>query len=91
MSWRCKSVSVNANCVGEPLQLWMNRLRLHDAWPWLLAGEPVKAVAFRLRFKQASHFSASFKRAYGISPSTCRSLPDDNGTRTGELARMSAR
>ena len=56
-----------------PAQHWMERLRLGDAWPLLLAGEPVKSVAFRLGFKQPSHFSAAFKRAYGISPSACRS------------------
>ena len=30
------------------------------------------SVAFRLAYKQPSHFSAAFKHAYGISPSTCR-------------------
>ena len=57
---------------GESLQQWINRLRLGDAWTLLQAGEPVKSVAFRLAYKQPSHFSAAFKHAYGISPSTCR-------------------
>lgn len=62
---------------GLPSQHWIDQLRLRDAWLLLLSGEPVKSIAFRLGFKQPSHFSASFKHAYGVSPSTCRSGPRD--------------
>ena len=55
-----------------PSQHWIDGVRLRDAWNFLLAGEPVKSVAFRLGFKQVSHFSTFFKRAHGIPPSACR-------------------
>lgn len=50
------------------LEKWLMSVRLRDAVPRLLAGACVKEVAFDLGFKQASHFSRVFKKAYGISP-----------------------
>ena len=48
---------------GLPSQHWIDQLRLEDARTLLIAGEPVKRVAFQLGFKQLSHFCNFFKRA----------------------------
>jgi len=47
---------------------WLNELRLRDAEELLLKGNPVKAVAFELGFKDAAHFCRTFKLHYGVSP-----------------------
>ena len=57
---------------GLPSQHWIDHLRVRDSRALLMAGEPVKSIAFQLGFKQVLHFCTFFKRSYGISPSTCR-------------------
>jgi len=42
-------------------QHWLNEQRLKAAQQLLLAGEPVKKVAYELGFKQVSHFCRQFK------------------------------
>ena len=58
-----------------PSQHWIDQVRARDGWNLVIAGDSVKSVAFRLGFKQVSHFCTFFKRAYGISPSACRRVP----------------
>lgn len=48
---------------------WMKDLRLAKAYRRISAGEPIKFVAYDLEFRQLSHFSREFKRAYGLPPS----------------------
>jgi AraC-like DNA-binding protein len=53
---------------GKSPQQWLNDLRLRKA-PGLIAhGLSMKEVAFRLGFKQLSHFSREFKRFHGVPP-----------------------
>jgi len=49
-------------------QYWLNEQRLVQAAKLLKRFRSVKTVAFRLGFKQVSHFSREFKLQYGISP-----------------------
>jgi AraC-like DNA-binding protein len=46
----------------------LNEQRLVQAAKLLKRFRSVKTVAFRLGFKQVSHFSREFKLQYGISP-----------------------
>ena len=46
---------------GRTPQSWLNERRMMSARQRLLAGEPVKKVAFDLGFKQVSHFYRQFK------------------------------
>ncbi len=48
---------------------WLNALRLRHSYQRLSEGLTTKEAAFSLGFKQVSHFSRSFKRQYGFSPS----------------------
>jgi AraC-like DNA-binding protein len=61
-----------SNFIGLSPQSFINRVRLEKAQRLLADGESVKGVAISLGYKQSSHFSAVFKRAYGTSPSACR-------------------
>lgn len=54
---------------GETPHRYLDRLRLGEASRALAEGGSVKEVAFRLRFKQPSHFSKKFKLSFGWSPS----------------------
>jgi AraC-like DNA-binding protein len=60
--------------LGLGLREFMENLRLTRARERVLAGvEPLKAIAFSLGFRHASHFTAWFRRHTGQSPSACRS------------------
>jgi AraC-like DNA-binding protein len=48
-------------------QAWLDALRLKEAEKLLRAGKPVKAVAYELFYKQASHFCRQFKQSHGLS------------------------
>ena len=48
---------------------WMRNVRLAKAYTRVVAGEPIKAVAYDLGFKQLSHFSRVFKEVHGVAPS----------------------
>lgn len=54
---------------GDSPRRFLETLRMNDASQALSEGGSVKEVAFRLRFKQASHFSRVFKRTRGRVPS----------------------
>ena len=55
--------------VGQTPQGWLNEARFREAKRLLLKGLSVKEVSFELGFKQASHFSRSFKQRTGRPPS----------------------
>jgi AraC-like DNA-binding protein len=50
-------------------QEWLNVQRIALAERLLLAGQPIKAVAFELGFKQPSHFCRVFKATKQMTPS----------------------
>src|SRR5437899_523044 len=51
---------------------WLETMRLRKAAQLLLTLLSVKEVSAQLDFKQVSHFSANFRRCYGICPSQYR-------------------
>jgi len=54
---------------GITVSEWLKQVRLREASQRIRAGDRVKAVAMDLGYKQLSHFSREFKRAYGLPPS----------------------
>ena len=56
-------------CLGRSPQDWLNERRIIAARRLLLAGQPVKRVAFELGFKQSSHFCRQFKSFNNLTPS----------------------
>ena len=54
---------------GMTISDWMRNIRLAKAYARVVSGEPIKAVAYDLGFKQLSHFSRVFKEVHGIAPS----------------------
>jgi AraC-like DNA-binding protein len=54
---------------GKTVSEILRDIRLSQAYERLKQGDRVKEVAFDLNFKQLSHFSREFKRAYGVAPS----------------------
>jgi AraC-like DNA-binding protein len=53
---------------GLSPKVWLDKQRLVAAPNLLRQCGRVKAVAFRLSYKQPSHFSREFKSVYGLSP-----------------------
>jgi AraC-like DNA-binding protein len=56
------------SCYGVTVSDWLKSVRLREAGKRLRAGGRVKEVALELGYKQLSHFSREFKRAYGTPP-----------------------
>ena len=54
--------------LGKRPQQWLDETRLTAAKQLLLEGNPVKKVAFDLRFKQVSHFCRKFKNTFDLTP-----------------------
>jgi AraC-like DNA-binding protein len=50
-------------------QEWLNEQRIAAAEQMLLAGRPIKVVAFEVGFKQVSHFCRVFKSVKQMTPS----------------------
>jgi AraC family transcriptional regulator len=55
--------------LGRTPQDWLNERRIIAAERLLISGLQVKAVAFELGFKQASHFCRQFKSWRRMTPS----------------------
>lgn len=55
--------------------IWLGELRLIEAYQQILAGKSLKEASFATGFKQASHFSRTFKSRFGILPSMLRGTP----------------
>jgi len=53
---------------GQTPQEWLNERRIKAAQQLLLLGQPVKAVAWDLGFKQPSHFCRHFKSQINMTP-----------------------
>ena len=56
---------------------WLRELQLNDAYEQIKAGESLKEAAFAVGFKQAAHFTRSFKGRFGILPSVLRGTPQE--------------
>jgi AraC-like DNA-binding protein len=54
---------------------WLLELRLTHAYEQIQAGQSLKEASFATGFKQASHFSRTFKSRFGILPSILRGSP----------------
>jgi AraC-like DNA-binding protein len=54
---------------------WLRELRLTHAYDQIQAGQSLKEASFATGFKQASHFSRTFKSRFGILPSILRGSP----------------
>jgi AraC-like DNA-binding protein len=59
---------------GITVSEWLKGIRLREASDRIRAGDRVKAVAMDLGYKQLSHFSREFKRAYGLPPTHVLSI-----------------
>jgi len=59
---------------GITVSEWLKTVRLREAGERIQAGDRVKAVAMDLGYKQLSHFSREFKRAYGLPPTRVLSI-----------------
>lgn len=55
-------------------QKWLIKKRLEAAYEKLKEGQKVQDVYMEVGFRNASHFSTSFKRQYGVSPIEVHSL-----------------
>jgi AraC-like DNA-binding protein len=88
--WRSKELAKLLNLSTRQLQRdfkqlvscspqeWLDKRRIKVAQQMLLAGKPVKTVAFELGFKQVSHFCRKFKAKSNMTPSCFTSLHPNN-------------
>jgi transcriptional regulator GlxA family with amidase domain len=64
-----------ADVAGIGFRSYLRRLRMSKAAELLATTPfPVKEIARRVGYGDASQFSKAFKRTYGISPSQCRTM-----------------
>jgi AraC-like DNA-binding protein len=54
--------------VGTDFETWRRQLRLMSAVERLVAGSPVKQVAYAVGYRQPSAFVATFRRSFGMTP-----------------------
>lgn len=57
---------------GSTLHAYRNRLRMHDSLERLAGAEPILDIALGLGYSSHSHFSAAFRRLFGVTPSSLR-------------------
>ena len=68
---------------GRTLSAYRQQLRLRASLERVAAGDDLSALALDLGFSSHSHFSASFRRVFGVTPSDARGRP------RGRLAELS--
>lgn len=70
---RCSETTAQrlfARHLGEPMQAWIRRLRLHEAATLLrTTGLRVSEVSRLVGYEDALYFSRAFRRAFGVAPS----------------------
>jgi len=84
-AWRLGELAHTAHCspfyltrtfrslVGMPLHRYQVRARLAAAMPQVLdTARELTTIALELGFSSHSHFTAAFRRAYGVTPSALR-------------------
>jgi transcriptional regulator GlxA family with amidase domain len=54
--------------VGIDFESWRRQARLMKSVELLIAGCPVKEVAFRVGYRQGSAFVEAFRRSFGVAP-----------------------
>jgi AraC-like DNA-binding protein len=54
--------------VGIDFESWRRQVRLMKSVELLIAGRPVKEVAFRVGYRQGSAFVEAFRRTFGVAP-----------------------
>lgn len=64
------------DAVGMAPQEWMDELRAVDAHRFLVAGDSIKEVTFKLGFRQPSHFCAVIKKRFGVTPRDLAQVTD---------------
>jgi len=72
--------------VGETLNNYINRKRIEKVASQMLQGsdEPLSNMAFTYGFKNASSFSRSFKKFYGLSPSEFKAQINEPFSKIGK-------
>lgn len=55
---------------GMSLAIWRQQVRLMEALSMIASGRPVTMVAFDVGYESPSAFTAMFRRAFGVPPST---------------------
>jgi transcriptional regulator GlxA family with amidase domain len=75
-----------ADVAGVGFRSYLTRLRMSSAAALLASTDlPVKEIARRVGYGDASQFSKAFKRAYGISPSKARAMRRERREESGRV------
>jgi transcriptional regulator GlxA family with amidase domain len=75
-----------ADVAGIGFRSYLRRLRMSKAADLLATTPiPVKEIARRVGYGDASQFSKAFKRTYGVSPSQCRTMARARREQSGRV------
>ena len=59
--------------MGTTLHSYLNEIRLGEALKYIVnTNESIESIAFRVGYKNSTHFCTSFKKKYGMSPAIYR-------------------
>jgi AraC family transcriptional regulator len=70
---------------------YLNRLRLQEALQRVAAGADLGEVGISLGFSSHSHFTAAFRKEFGVTPSQARSALTPRGCPASAGARPRGR
>ena len=73
------------------LSEWLRAVRLEQARAKLITADCIKAVAFDLGYKQASHFTRDFKQRFGVPPSIWQAAAGGGRKMLGNMAEAPRR